>query len=152
MNKIKCIDREISFSNVETMRLLPQMDFLKDIGNIVFHPKGERFYKKYFWSKKESFVWNMYDFNVGVDHYTYNAKGVVKMLKEGELLPSLAWEEFFHKDINVLRKQVVYNEEKDCVTRKPMIIIRTKSGDTLYAVFDTDSSANDVINRFNCQH
>ena len=35
------------------------------------------------------------------------------------------------------------------ITRKSTVVIRTKSGDTLYAVYDTDEQANNVINQFN---
>jgi hypothetical protein len=144
MKKIKCTDTIISMDNVESMKLIPSKDFIGQNGGITFHPKGEKYYKKNFWSERQSFNFNTYEFNIG--HYAWHgsARVLVDDLKSSEGYPAfILWESFIDD-----KEQIFYNEAKDCVSRKATIEIRTKSGNTLYAVYDTDESAQEVINEF----
>lgn len=144
MRKIKCTDVVISMDNVESMKLIPLKDFIGQNGNIAFHPKGEKYYKKHFWSEPQSFNYNTYTFNIGYYAWRGSARALVDDLKSSEGYPAfIVWDPFIDD-----KEQIFYNAEKDCVSRKATIEIRTKSGNTLYAVYDTNESAQEVINEF----
>ena len=76
----------------------------------------------------------------------FSAEELAESMKNGSLYWGFG--RFFCDDVMVMRAQVEYNRELDCLSRKPTLVIRTKSGDTLYAVYNTDEEAKDVINRF----
>lgn len=135
--------------NVESMKLIPSKDFIGQNGGITFHPKGEEIHVPGFATETEPHTFNCYSFIVGALCYTYSAKSVVGMLKhyEENVKPYSAWKPFFIQDERIT-EQVFYNAAKDCVSRKATIEIRTKSGNTLYAVYDTDESAQEVIDEF----
>lgn len=152
MKKLICADgRELKFSAIESLRLIPLRDFIGDNlpTHIKCYPKGEKF-KLHFWQKKKAYEDNMFVFYWGVAEYLTNAEYVVENLKSGDYGINVAWEGYFIQDDLVSRAaQVEYNKEKDCVRRKPTISIRTKSGDVLYAVFSSNEEAENVIIEFN---
>jgi hypothetical protein len=150
MNKIKCVDREISMSDIESMYLISKMYFNHSVDGIDFHQTGEKFFRKHFWSRKKSFDCNMYQWFAWLYLMTCSAETIVDRLKENLYANYINWGKFFVEPI--LKYQIEWDKEKDCVVRKPTIVIRTKSGDTLYAVYDTDSLANNVIRQFNSSY
>lgn len=135
--------------NVESMKLIPSKDFIGKNGGITFHPKGEKIYVSGFDTDPNPHSFNCYSFIVGPLCYTYSAKSVVDMLKNysENAKQYSAWKPFFIQDEKIT-EQVFYNAAKDCVSRKATIEMRTKSGNTLYAVYETDELAQEVIDEF----
>ena len=129
------------------MYLIPRFIFDKNVKGILFFQKGEKIYKRHCFVKKK------YTCNTNTYRWygmIVNAKEVAKRLKEkeGYVKDFYDWYNYFSNPNIPMKEQVGYDEEKDCVVKKPTIVIRTKSGDTLYAVFETDFEAEIVINSF----
>lgn len=139
MNKIiKCTDRMISLSNIESMVMLPREIINHGVNSYAFFQKGD-FKPKRMFRKREVYDTNTYVFCFGYYTYLYTAKELFEAVSQGEANMN----GFFDSP-----KQAEYDAKNDCLVRKPTIFIRTKSGDNLCAVFDTGSEANKIIDDF----
>ena len=139
MNKIiKCTDRRISFSNIESMVMLPREIINHGVNSYAFFQKGD-FKPKRMFRKREVYDTNTYVYGFGYYTSSYTAKELFEEVRQGKV----KMEGFFDSPM-----QAEYDAKYDCLVRKTTIFIRTKSGDNLCAVFDTDSEANKIIDDF----
>ena len=144
MKKIQCTDRMISIDNIESMKLIERMDFIGDNlpKGIILHKKGEKYsVRKMFRKRTKTYEENIYEWRVGYYTFSESAKELVEELKNE--FTSIFSEHFECPDM------AEYNAEQDCLTRKATIKIRTKSGDTLFAVYENTEDAQKVIDEFN---
>jgi hypothetical protein len=124
------------------------VDFIDSTENVFFHPKGERFFKSHIFSRKKSLEHSIYEVYWGEGYYT--PQEIVDLLKGINYTQyEIPLSSYFSNCQHTKALQAEYNKEKDCVRRKTTVLIRTKSGDTLFAIFDNDKEAENIIRQFN---
>lgn len=147
MENIKCFDSKgiekvIKPQFIETMGFKPSENvFPSDVE--VIH-RGETYYDGgCFFKKKKVAEHKFYKWNEFKWIFRCTAQVLVSELREN-LNEYNIWKRYFDTP-----KQVGYNQMEDCVMRKATIIVRTVSGETLYAIFDNNEEAKNVVNEFN---
>ena len=137
-----CLEMEIKPNCIESMRLRKSENILPEEVKIVH--KGETYYDGWwFFKKKKVAEHTFYKWNEHNWIFTRTPQVLVSELREN-LNEYDTWKRYFD-----IPKQVEYNQMADCVMRKPTIIIRTKSGETLFAVCNTNLDAEKIIHEFN---
>lgn len=164
MKNLICTNgKEIKPVMIESLMLMPSIDF---IGanlpkKINLHIKGEKFLKEHFWSKRKACDNNMYSYMYHNCSFHYSvvasAKRIVESITNQKTIKEKSddfyyygpWAKYFNGGVETRKKQVEYNKEKDCIRKKCTIMIRTKSGEILFSVFENDDAAIRVMSEFN---
>ena len=153
MENIKCFDSKgiekiIKPQFVETMGFKPSENvFPSDVE--VIH-RGETYYDgliSKLLNRKKIADCTRYYWNIGMYSWKASPDAIFHELKKDDAYEGLMW--YYWSQYFDVKEQVGYNEKVDCLVKKTTIIVRTVSGETLYAIFDSNEEAKNVVNEFN---